>query len=275
MCSKGIYMAGAIEKLTLYTPVMASSGVFAIRRAGRGIDAMDDNPFFGVANIIIAGGQTLKGVRAAKDLAFGQTQSAAESIKAAAGTAKELNASNKFLKYTGKVFDYTSKHINPLICCASTIKVLGADDKEDAALREGLSLLGMFGSEAVGKSLLNMPKNVVNADGTVKTVPREVAKDNNRIIEKHVKTFVDKQTKALEDYCKTKKVLEKVPMKSLKGAAKGLSFVFLFSVPGYKIGGKIADGILGKEGSKNSEQRCQYVQINDTPEQASVSAQAA
>jgi hypothetical protein len=269
-------MASAFEKVALYSPVIASSVPFAMRRTKRGIDAMDDNPYFGTANIIIAGGQTLKAVRAAKDMTFTQTQSAAETIKAANATAKGFHTTSKFLNIMGKVFDFTSKHINPLICCASGIKVLGSDDKVDAAIREGCGLLGMLGiMEPIGKKLLDMPKNIVDTNGVVKTVPMEIAHDNNHVLEKHIKTFVNKQTKALEDYCQTKKLFNKISLKPLPGVAKGLAFVFLFSVPGYKLGQKGAELILGKEKCKNSDQnQCQYVQMSNTPEQ-SAAVQAA
>ena len=260
-------MVCSFEKVALYSPVITSCVPFALRRTQRGIDAMDDNPFFGIANIIIAGGQTLKAARAAKDLTFAQTQSAAETIKAVNTAAKGLHTSSKFLKFLGKVFDFTSKHINPLICCASAIKVLGADDTEDALLREGLALGGMFGMEAIGKPILAMPKYVVE-NGVVKTVPREAWYRKS--------PFVEKQVKAVEDYCQTKKLFDKIPLKSVPGTVRGLAFVFLFSVLGYKLGGKVADLILGKEESKNSGSgQCMYVQMDNSGIQAPVSVQAA
>ena len=263
---KGIYyMVCSFEKVALYSPVIASSVPFAMRRTKRGIDAMDDNPYFGTANIMIAGGQTLKGIRAAKDLTLPQT-SAAESIRAANITAKSATATNTLFKTVGKMFDYTSKHINPLICCASGIKVLGADDKEDAVLREECGLLGMFGMEAGGKAILGMPKNVIDKEGNVKTVPREGLYHKN--------PFVEKQVKALEDYCKTKKLCNKISLKSLPGVAKGLSFVFLFSVPGYKLGQKGAELILGKENTIDSA-ACNSGQINNSDSQVLTSVQAA
>lgn len=269
-------MVCSFEKIALYSPVIASSVPFAMRRTKRGLDTIDDNPCFGTANIIIAGGQTLKAARAAKDLTSIQTQSAAEMIKNANAVAKESNIISKSLKSIGKVFDFTSKHINHVICCASVIKVLGSDDKGDAAIREGFGLLGMLGiMEPIGKKLLDMPQNIVDSKGIVKTVPRKVAHDKNYVLEKHVKTFVDKQTKALEDYCQTKKMFNKVSLKSVPGIAKGLSFVFLFSVPGYKLGRKFAEVIVGKEECKDSENKCNYVQMNNTAEQAPISTQAA
>ena len=267
-------MASAFEKVALYSPVIASSVPFAMRRTKRGLDAMDDNPYFGTANIIIAGGQTLKAVRAAKDLTSAQTPSASEMIKNANIVTKESNIISKSLKSVGKVFDFTSKHINPLICCASGIKVLGADDKGDAAIREGLGLLGMLGiMEPIGKKLLDMPQNIVDSKVIVKTVPQKVSHDKNYVLERHVKTFVDKQTKAIEDYCQTKKIFNKVSLKSVPGVAKGLCFVFLFSVPGYKLGRKSAELIVGKEGCKNNQY--QYAQMNNTAKQAPMSVQAA
>jgi len=235
-------MASSIKALTLFTPVIASSTVFAARRAGKGIDYMDDNPFFGTANLIIAGGQTLKGIRAAKDLSITTTPSAAESIKEINSKAKNLSESSKCLKGIGKVFDFTSRHINPLICLASFIKVLGSDDKADTGVREILGLSTMFASENIAKSILGMPYTKINSAGQPITVPREALYHKN--------PFAEKQIKAFEDYCSTKKLFNKISLKSAPGAIKGTLFV-LASIFGYKLGGVIANLLIGKEGQNH------------------------
>ena len=58
-------MTAAVETIALLTPVVTTNFVFSARRASKGIDAMGSNPAYGVMNMDIAGGQVLKGSRAA------------------------------------------------------------------------------------------------------------------------------------------------------------------------------------------------------------------
>lgn len=233
-----------IQALALFTPVIASSTVFAARRADKGIDAMDENPFYGVANLIIAGGQTLKGIRAARDLSLTSSTSAAESIKEISNTAKNISNTSRFAKCVGTVFDFVSRNVNPLICVASLIKVLGSDDKADTAVRETCGLGMMFACEGVAKSFIGMPYYVKDEiTGKSRQVPREGLYKRS--------PYLEKQVKAFEDYCATKKLFKKISLKSAPGAIKGTLFV-LASIFGYKFGSKIAELLIGKEKSKSA-----------------------
>ena len=248
-----------IEKVALYGPVIASSGVFAARRANKGIDVMDEDPLFGTANLIIAGGQTVKGIKAAKDLAKLQSaadnvkamQSAADNIKAVSDTTKGLTTSSKILKGIGNLLEPVSNHINPLICCASAIKVLGSDDKEDTFVREALGLGFMFGSEKATKLFIGMPDYKKGASGKMETVAREAH------------PFFKKQLAALDDFLAETALYKKVSNSTVHAALKGAIFV-LASITGYKIGSKIAELLIGPEKDKSSN-GTKYVTMNTTP----------
>jgi len=257
-------MTSAIEKVALYTPIIASSGVFALRRANRGIDAMDDNPFFGTANLAIAGGQTLKGIKAAKDLTYTtKLPSAKESISAAGSTFKGLSTGSKFLKFLGETFNFISNHINPLICFASGIKVMGSDDKADTAVREILGDGTMFLFEGATKYVTGMPIYKADANGVMQSTARKAC------------PFFEKQVKALDDLLKETKLFEKISTSSVHGALKGLIFV-LASITGYKVGNKIADMLIGPQKDKcsNNNTTKTIVMTQSAPQQQVVHSAA-
>ena len=231
-----------IASLALFAPVVASNAVFSARRATRGVDNIEENPLFAIANFDIAAGQILKGGRAAKALAIAAdpasniaTNGAAETIKATA------TSSNKFLKGVGKVVNFTADHINPIIIGAGALKVLGSDDKLDAAAREATALTCMFTAEAATKSFVGMPV-LEKVNG--KTVANHVDGAYKNLLNR-------KQIEALSEFFLVKKAVSEctLPQKFLKatpGIAKGLLFVGA-SIAGYEIGNKIATAVLGEK----------------------------
>ncbi len=245
-------MSSAIQKIALYTPIIASSAVFAARRIGRGVNAMDDNPLFGTANFVIAGGQTLKGIRAVQDLntTSALQHSAYDNI---IGMSSSSLGQSRFMQLLGKVFKFSSENINPLICVASGIKVLGSDDKADTAVREILGLSLMFGCEKGAKKLLGMPIIAKNAQGIRETIRQVPLYKTN--------PFLKSQVNAIKDLCKETKLYERIMSSPLPGIAKGLIFVGA-SIAVYKLGNKIADWLLGEEQNNKTENN--QIQMNTT-----------
>ena len=231
-------MAVKIEKIALPLPIVVSSGVFAARRTKKGFDNLDINPVFGAANFMIAGGQTLKGVRAAKEVAIATEPSAAESIKSMSNGVERASKSSKAFKIFGGIFDFISKHVNPIICFASVLKVLfGADDKIDAGCREIAGLTGMFLFEKGAKELAGVPYTE-EINGKMVSCPRKALYHKN--------LFAEKQVNAFKDYCATKKLFNKIPLKSAPSIIKGL-FLVGASISGYALGTKGMELLIGKE----------------------------
>lgn len=224
-------MPSGISSVALLTPIVASNAIFSARRATKGVDNLSDNPVYGVMNMDIAAAQTLKGTKAAMNLA-----SAGEGAGSAMENIKALSKTNKFLNGAGKIINYTADHINPIICLTSGIKVLSADNKVDEAARETLALSTMFGAEALAKRFVGMPFTK-KIDGVAKTFEREGL---------YKKLLSEKQNQALQDLIKTKH-----SMKYISGATKGLLFVGA-SIAGYQLGNFIADSILGKRKDSNA-----------------------
>ena len=62
----------------------------------------------------------------------------------------------------------------------------------------------------------------------------------------HKNLFAEKQVNALKDYCATKKLFNKIPLKSAPSIIKGLFFVGA-SISGYALGTKGMELLIGKE----------------------------
>lgn len=225
-------MSAGITAIALFTPVIASNAVFSARRASKGIDEMDKNPLFGIANMDIAVAQVVKGGRAAKAIAMATDNSFAEVAQSASDKIKKVSDSNKLVKGFGKVVNTTANYINPVIIGTGALKVAGSDDKWDAAARETLALGTMFGVEKATKVFVGMPITEKDASG------KSVVKKQDGL---YKKLFKEKQIKAAKDFCETKKFMKYVP-----GGVKGLLFVG-GSIGGYKLGEEIANAILGEE----------------------------
>ena len=228
-------MPAGISTITMFAPVVASNAIFSYRRASKGVNSMEDNPVYGAMNMDIAAGQTLKGARAAKAISIASNPESKVVLDGAANSIKNLSQTSKVANAAGKVLNFTADHINPIICVTSGAKVLGSDDKADAAVREGLALGAMFTSEKAAKEFLGLSRKKV-IDG------KKVNVIGNGGIEKLLK---EEQLNAVKDFCETKKLFNKVSLKMLPGTAKGLAFVSA-SIAGYKLGTELGNMILGK-----------------------------
>ena len=220
--------------ISAFMPSITSSGIFSSRRANNGANAMaSNNPFVGLMNFDIAGGQILNAAKGVSNIARESKNSLATNIISAEESIKKMAKGDKVVSGFGKVLNFTADHINPLICATGAIKVLTADDKADAAVREGLALGTMFASEAAAKRIIGMPI-IKKIDGKRVAVAREGLYKKN--------PFASKQVEALKDFCNTKTFCNK-SLKFLPGVLKGLGFVAA-SICGYQLGTAIANKIL-------------------------------
>ena len=230
-------MSAGIQSIALFAPIVASNAIFSARRASRGVDAVEENPFYAAANIDIAAGQVVKGGRAAKAIAIA-TDENTKIFTSADEAIKKLSKSNKLVNGACKVVKFTANNINPIICVTSGIKVLGSDDKIDTAARESLALITMFAAEKGAKELIGMPGLSTDKNGNTISEKRVACFKQN--------PFLAKQSEAIKDYCNTKKLFNKYSLKALPGAMKGLAFVSA-SIMGYKLGTELGNAILGEQ----------------------------
>lgn len=231
-------MPTPISSLAIFAPMFASNAIFSFRRASRGVESMDENPLFGAMNMTIAGSQLYKGVDAGLHSMLAMDPAFNEFFEKISRKAVELSDNHKFIKHGGKFMKFIGKNINPVICLAGGVKVLGSEDKLDAAARESTALGTMFLAEGAYKYIVGMPKMV---DGEYTNV--------NGIYKKYL-PFIDKQLDALKDTKFVKNSLKKLPaLKSLPGVLKGVGFA-IASILGYKTGTKIASRVIDGESAK-------------------------
>ena len=150
-------------------------------------------------------------------------------MKSAADSIKKASDSSKVLKFAGKSIKFIADNINPIICVAGGVKVLGSENKLETGVTEASALGTMFLFENLYKEAMGMPKNGKAVKGAYRNNP-----------------FLAKQADALKDLCETKKLFNTVSLKALPGALKGLGFVFA-SIAGYKLGTAIANRCIGKD----------------------------
>ncbi len=230
-------MPAGIQTIGLFAPIVASNAIFSARRASKGMNSIDENPLYGAMNMDIAAGQTLKGFKAAKEVAAISNSGAHIIAEGASEAIKNLSKTNNIVNGIGKVVDFSDNNINPIICATSAAKVLfGSDDKLETGAREIISLGSMFAAERAAKSFLGMPYTTKEGGKTV-THLREALYNKN--------PYLKEQVSALKDYCTTKKLFNKVSLKFVPGAVKGLAFVCA-SIAGYKSGSLLAECLIGK-----------------------------
>lgn len=259
--------------ISTFLPAITSGGIFSTRRASSAANA--NNPFVGAMNADIAGGQALNVAKGVSNIAKYSNNTLSADIMSAEESIKNLAKTDKVIGGISKVLNFTADNINPIICATGAVKVACSDNKKETAIEEGTALGVMFGSEALAKRIIGIPKNmtfdsktmVEKADGIYQTIDGNeiliaekgkyklngkqlvVEKDGLykkvSILDKATKMFKDKQAEVLSDTKNTSKAVQKL-MKVAPGAAKGLAFVCC-SIGGYQLGLSAADKILGKK----------------------------
>lgn len=228
-------MSAAVNPISPLFTVFSKNGLFAFRRSDKSEKAMNNgNVLYGIANADIAAAQSYKGALAALTL----LPAADASVKI-----KELNQkANVYKPYRDlkSIIKFTARHINPLICATSGIKVAISDDKVDAAAREALGLSSMFAAEHAAKILLGMPDDIKAVNNETYKMERKISND-----------AVEKKVSKFRNFCDTKKLFGKVSLKGAPGLLKGTMFAGA-SIGGYALGTKVADSILNS-GSSNTK----------------------
>ena len=211
-------------------PLVASNAVFSTRRASRGVDSMEETPVYGSMNMAIAGGQVFKGVKAAQTVS-----PVAQATTTATNVLNSVAETSKVVKPLATVLGVISNNINPLICVASGVKVLGSEDKIDTAARESINLITMFAAEGAAKAIMGMPK-LECENGSWKQSIKDGLYTKSPALKNLVEDFVN--------YCEKTKVGNHT-LSFLPPMLKGLAFAGA-SIAGYKLGQSISNCILGE-----------------------------
>ena len=246
---------------------IAKNAVFSSRRTDRAVNA--DNVAVSLGNANVAAGQIKNAMEAADLLAKGSKSGIFAACKGAKDAIVSMSEGSKVLQGAGKVVEFTADHINPVITVVGGVKVLTADNKEDALTQEALALGGMFFAEGITKEALMMEKKVKDpVTGKKVYVKRTKLYDSNPML----KAQAENIEKAINDYCSTKKLFGKISMKHAPNIGKALLFV------GASIGGYAAGQALGEkinENRKNKKAKKIALNSNKVQEAKVVSSRAA
>lgn len=212
-------MAGDIS-IALYD--LTKNAIFSKRRLDKAVNG-------DVGSYAVATGQIRNGAQAVAQIDNAIGRAASTATKAFDATAKSAGA----MGYAAKGINWASRHVNPLICVTSGIRVLRADDKTSMAINQAYALAGMFSCEKLAKLALT-PK------GHEQLVKLGLA-DKKMI--KPILNFINKIDKIACAPGASKWARIGIP------AAKAACFV-LASICGYQIGSNIGDKI--NEARKNN-----------------------
>jgi len=257
----------ATSALTTFLPFVTSGTIFAPRRVDKGLGS--NNAIVSIMDYDIAIGQSAKVVEGAANIAKeSKNSSLVASIIEKEKAFEEFLKADKAMETVGKVTRFTMNHINPLIGATETIKVLYADNKEEAALTGGLAFGGMLAGEAAAKNFLGLAKTEYK-NGKYEVTPRKA-------LYKKLPFYSEKSEQAIKDFCVTKTFMGKHIFKHAPKVAKGAIFA------GASIGtfalGDTAGHVIYDNASKNKNKKALTVSLNPQTESnksEKISAEAA
>ena len=223
---------------------IAKNTIFSSRRTDRALNA--DNIAVSFGNADVAAGQVKNALDGAGVLAKEYKNGVFATFKGARDAIVAASEGSKVLKTASKVIEFTADHINPVITVVGGVKVLTADNKEEALTDEGLALGGMFAAEGLTKEGLMMEKKVKDPlTGKKIYVKRTALYDALGKVNPQLKAQAVNIDKGIEDYFATKEFLGKLSMKHVPNIAKAILFV------GASIGGYAAGHALGEKINEN------------------------
>lgn len=219
--------------ITAFLPFVTSGSIFAPRRVNKGLGS--NNAIVSIMDYDIAVGQGAKVLEGAANIAKeSKNSSLVANVIEKEKALEEFLKADKAMETIGKVTRFTMNNINPLIGATETIKVLYADNKEEAALTGGLAFGGMIVGENAAKNLLGLAKTKYK-NGKYEITPREA-------LYKKLPFYKEESEKAIKDYCNTKTFMGKHIFKHAPKAAKGALFAAT-SIGSYALGNNVGHKI--------------------------------
>ena len=206
-------MAGTA--ITAFLPFVTSGSIFAPRRVNKGLGS--NNAIVSIMDYDIAVGQGAKVLEGAANIAKeSKNSSLVANVIEKEKALEEFLKADKTMATVGKVTRFTMNHINPLIGATETIKVLYADNKEEAALTGGMAFGGMIAGETAAKNFLGLAKTKYR-NGKYEVTPREA-------LYKKLPFYKEESAKAIKDLCETTTFFGKHMFKHAPKIVKGSIF---------------------------------------------------
>ncbi len=253
----------AVTALTAFLPFVTSGSIFAPRRVDKGLGS--NNALVSIMDYDIAVGQGAKVVEGAANIAKESSNSSlVATVLEKEKKLEEFLKADKTIGTLGKITRFTMNNINPLIGATETIKVLYADNKEEAALTGGLAFGGMIAGENAAKRVLGLAKTKYK-DGKYEVTQREA-------LYKKLPFYSEKSESAIKDFCATKTFMGKHIFKHAPTVAKGALFAAT-SIGCYALGNKAGNKIY-KNFFEENKQTAKEIELKPESENK-VSVQAA
>lgn len=250
----------AVTALTAFLPFVTSGSIFAPRRVDKGLGS--NNAIVSVMDYDIAIGQGAKVVEGAANIAKeSSNKSLVAKVIEREKAFEEFLKADKTMSTVGKVTRFTMNHVNPLIGATETIKVLYADNKEEAALTGGLAFGGMIAGETAAKNFMGLAKTNYK-NGKYEVTPREA-------LYKKLPFYKEESEKAIKDFCATKTFMGKHVLKHAPMIAKGALFAAT-SIGSFAAGDKLGHAIYDNavKNKEKEEKQAKFVSMdNNTNEQ--------
>lgn len=233
----------AVTALTAFLPFVASGSIFAPRRVDKGL--CSDNALVSIMDYDIAVGQGAKVVEGAANIAKESSNtSLVATVLEKEKKLEEFLKADKAIGTLGKITRFTMNNINPLIGATETIKVLYADNKEEAALTGGLAFGGMIAGETAAKNFLGLAKTKYK-DGKYEIKQRKA-------LYKELPFYKEESAKAIKDLCETTTFFGKHIFKHAPKIVKGGIFAGA-SIGSFALGNKIGQTIYDNAFKKNAD----------------------
>ncbi len=259
--------------IAAFFPSVIAKSIFAPRRADKSIEA-NAMPV-SIMNAGIAAVQLAKMGEGISAIA-NEGKAVAEGVAKTEHTLKEVSNLNSIFNDVKKFGKACVNHTN-VNGCIGAVALLSAlyDENPDAALiQNGSMFLSMLAGEGAHKLLFG------KSDSTRKNGVNDIKVDEGWLYKNsekyrntvdNINAFCEKQSEALKDCGKVKKLLGKI-LKYVPSGAKGLSFAGAsigVSALGYLGGGKLAKAITGKD--RNAQKHAKIVNINSSKKAKEVS----
>ena len=256
----------AVTALTAFLPFVASGSIFAPRRVDKGLGS--NNALVSIMDYDIAIGQGAKVVEGAANIAKESSNiGLASKIIEKERALEEFLKADKAMETLGKATRFTMNHINPLIGATETIKVMYADNKEEAAITGGMAFGGMIAGETAAKNFLGLAKTKYK-NGKYEITPREA-------LYKKLPFYSEKSEQAIKDFCKTTTFMNKHIFKYAPKIGKGICFATA-SIGCFAGGDALGHVIYDKyEELTNNTEKAKFVEIGSDKKINSSSCEAA
>lgn len=177
---------------------------------------------------LVAGLQLKNAASDVLDMSHGKSGGVMDALNDVSKGIKTARNSSKVFDVVCKGVNFMSKLVNPILVVASGVRAWHADDKKSAAIKEGLSMAGMFAAEGAYKRFFGLGGHAAGY--------------------KNYKWATD-AAKGFKNFMAKNKYLSKLPAGRTAAMLVGLGFI-ITSCSAFAIGGSAGKAIADRTTAK-------------------------